>query len=105
MAEHGKTYNGLREKGKRFEIFKDNLRFISEYNNSKNRTYELELNRFADLTNEEYRAIFLGTRSGARRRLVKSKNASQRYGSRANEHLPESVDWRKKGAVAPIKDQ
>nr|XP_009783414.1 PREDICTED: germination-specific cysteine protease 1-like [Nicotiana sylvestris] len=78
---------------------------IPEYNNSKNRTYELGLNRFADLTNEEYRAIFLGTRSGARRRLVKSKNASQRYGSRANEHLPESVDWRKKGAVAPIKDQ
>ncbi|OIT34043.1 PREDICTED: cysteine proteinase RD21A-like [Nicotiana attenuata] len=105
LAEHGKAYNGLREKGKRFEIFKDNVRFIKEHNNSKNRTYELGLNRFADLTNEEYRAMFLGTRSDARRRLVKSKNASHRYVFRANEHLPESVDWRKKGAVAPIKDQ
>ncbi|XP_059284475.1 cysteine proteinase COT44-like [Lycium ferocissimum] len=105
LAEHGKTYNGLGEKGKRFEIFKDNLRFIEEHNNSENRTYELGLNRFADLTNEEYRTMFLGTRSDARRRVVKSNNASHRYVFLASDHLPKSVDWRKKNAVAPIKDQ
>ncbi|PHT83234.1 hypothetical protein T459_11677 [Capsicum annuum] len=49
--------------------------------------------------------MFLGMRSDARRRLVKSKNASHRYIFRASDHLPESVDWRRKGAVAPIKDQ
>ncbi|PHU19543.1 Oryzain alpha chain [Capsicum chinense] len=49
--------------------------------------------------------MFLGTRSDARRRLVKSKSASHRYIFRASDHLPESVDWRRKGAVAPIKDQ
>ncbi|MCD7454721.1 putative cysteine protease rd21b [Datura stramonium] len=105
LAEQGKIYNGLGEKGERFEIFKDNLRFIEEHNNSDNRTYELGLNRFADLTNKEYRTMFLGTRSDARRRLVKSKNASHRYVFRASDRVPESVDWRKKGAVAPIKDQ
>ncbi|KAK4733523.1 hypothetical protein R3W88_007784 [Solanum pinnatisectum] len=105
LAEHGKIYNGVGEKGKRFEIFKDNLRFIEEHNNSKNQTYVLGLNRFADLTNEEYRTMFLGTKSDARRRVVKSKNASHRYVFRATDHVPESVDWRKKGAVAPIKDQ
>ncbi|XP_027771723.1 cysteine proteinase COT44-like [Solanum pennellii] len=105
LAEHGKIYNGLGEKGKRFEIFKDNLRFIEEHNNSKNQTYVLGLNRFADLTNEEYRTMFLGTKSDARRRLVKSKNASHRYVFRASDSVPKSIDWRKKGAVAPIKDQ
>lgn len=105
LAEHGKIYNGLGEKGKRLDIFKDNLRFIEEHNNSKNQTYMLGLNRFADLTNEEYRNMFLGTRSDGRRRLVKSKNVSHRYVFRANDHVPEFVDWRKKGAVAPIKDQ
>lgn len=105
LAEHGKIYNGLGEQGKRFEIFKDNLRFIEEHNNSKNQTYVLGLNRFADLTNEEYRTIFLGTKSDARRRLVESKNASHHYVFRASDSVPKSVDWRKKGAVAPIKDQ
>ncbi|KAH0697466.1 hypothetical protein KY290_015331 [Solanum tuberosum] len=105
LAEHGKVYNALGENEKRFEIFKDNLRFIEEYNNSENRTYKVGLNQFADLTNVEYRAMYLGTRSDARRRLVKSKNTSQRYASRPNELLPQSVDWRKRGAVAPIKNQ
>ncbi|NP_001312662.1 cysteine proteinase COT44-like precursor [Nicotiana tabacum] len=105
LAEHGRAYNALGEKEKRFEIFKDNLRFIEGHNNSGNRTYKVGLNQFADLTNEEYRTMYLGTKSDARRRFVKSKNPSQRYASRPNELMPHSVDWRKRGAVAPIKNQ
>ncbi|KAL3526812.1 hypothetical protein ACH5RR_011468 [Cinchona calisaya] len=105
-AKHGKTYNGFGENEKRFGIFKDNLKFIDEHNSEQNRTYKVGLNRFADLTNEEYRSMFLGTRIDAKRRFMKSKNVSQRYAFRAgSDFLPESVDWRKKGAVAPIKDQ
>lgn len=105
LAKHGKTYNGLEENDKRFGIFKDNLMFIDEHN-SENRTYKVGLNRFADLTNKEYRSMYLGTRTDAKRRLLKSRNPSQRYAFRAgNEKLPESVDWRKTGAVTPIKDQ
>ncbi|XVF15506.1 hypothetical protein REPUB_Repub09cG0159700 [Reevesia pubescens] len=105
-VKHGKTYNGLREEEKRFEIFKDNLKFIDEHNNnSKNRTYKLGLNKFADLTNQEYRAKFLGTRSDPKRRIMKSKNPSQRYAFRADDSLPDSVDWRDHGAVNPVKDQ
>ncbi|KAK4426391.1 Cysteine proteinase RD21A [Sesamum alatum] len=104
LAEHGKAYNGIGEKDRRFEIFKDNLKFVDEHN-SGNRTYKVGLNRFADLTNEEFRAVYMGTRSDAKRRFVKSKNASRRYAFRAGEELPESVDWRERGAVAPIKNQ
>ncbi|XP_059623930.1 cysteine proteinase mucunain-like [Cornus florida] len=104
LAKHGKVYNGLGEHDKRFEIFKDNLRFIDEHN-SENRTYKVGLNRFADLTNEEYRSIYLGTKTDAKRRFLKSKSASRRYAVRVGDRLPESVDWREKGAVAPVKDQ
>ncbi|CAA3028774.1 cysteine ase COT44-like [Olea europaea subsp. europaea] len=104
LARHAKIYNDLEENGKRFEIFKDNLKFINEHN-SENRTYKVGLNQFADLTNEEYRSMFLGTRTEAKRRFVKSKNASQRYAIRAGEKLPGFVDWRLKGAVAPVKNQ
>lgn len=104
MAKHGKAFNGLGEKERRCEIFKDNLRFIDEHNR-QNRTYKVGLNSFADLTNEEYRAIYLGTRTDPKRRITKSKNPSQRYAFRASEKLPASVDWRVKGAINPIKNQ
>lgn len=92
------------EEERRFEIFRDNFKFIEEHN-TQNRTYKIGLNRFADLTNEEYRAMFLGTKSDAKRRIVKSRNSSQRYAFRASEKLPLSVDWRQNGAVNPVKDQ
>ncbi|KAL6961451.1 cathepsin L [Sarracenia purpurea var. burkii] len=104
LVKHGKVNNGLEETQKRFEIFKDNLRFIDEHN-SENRSYKLGLNRFADLTNEEYRSTYLGTRTDAKRQFMKAKSASQRYAVRGGDKLPESVDWREKGAVAPVKDQ
>ena len=106
LIKHGKAYNGLGERERRFEIFKDNLRFIDEHNAAMDRTYKLGLNRFADLTNEEYRAVYLGTRTDAKRRFAKkSSTVSDRYAFRVGDELPESVDWRVEGAVTPIKDQ
>lgn len=102
LVKHGKLYNALGEKDKRFQIFKDNLRFIDQQN-AENRTYKLGLNRFADLTNEEYRARYLGTKIDPNRRL--GRTPSNRYAPRVGETLPDSVDWRKEGAVVPVKDQ
>ncbi|KAJ8772838.1 hypothetical protein K2173_028015 [Erythroxylum novogranatense] len=101
LAKHGKAYNGLGEKERRFQIFKDNLRFIDEHN-SENHTYRVGLNRFADITNEEYRAVYLGARREGKKRLSK---ITSRYAPRVGESLRDSVDWRKEGAVAEVKDQ
>ncbi|GMH23629.1 hypothetical protein Nepgr_025472 [Nepenthes gracilis] len=102
LVEHGKNDNGLGEKAKRFEIFKDNLKFIDEQN-AEVRSYKLGLNRFADLTNEEFRSIYLGAKRDASRRILKPKD--DRYTYRVGDELPASVDWREKGAVVPVKDQ
>ncbi|QHO49065.1 hypothetical protein HN51_001030 [Arachis hypogaea] len=106
LVKHQKVYNGLGEKDKRFQVFKDNLGFIDEHNTHKNTTYKLGLNRFADLTNEEYRAMYLGTKSDPNRRIIKAKiSAGNRYAYSARDRLPVHVDWRSKGALAPVKDQ
>lgn len=104
--KHGKAYNAIGEKDRRFEVFKDNLRFIDEHNyNAANRgTYKLGLTRFADLTNDEYRALYLGARVGGKRRGLGLKR-SDRYAFRDGEEFPEKVDWREKGAVVGVKDQ
>ncbi|KAF8762798.1 hypothetical protein HU200_009108 [Digitaria exilis] len=104
MATHGRTYNALGEEERRYEVFKDNLRYIDEHNAAANaglHSFRLGLNRFADLTNEEYRATYLGVRNKPQR----EKKLSARYQAADNEELPESVDWRTKGAVVEIKDQ
>ncbi|MBA0849408.1 hypothetical protein Goshw_015657 [Gossypium schwendimanii] len=101
LVKHGKTYNGLGEKERRFQIFKDNLRFIDEHNADESQSFKVGLNRFADLTNEEYRAIYLGIKKPNR----KVSKASDRYAALLGEKLPDSVDWREKGAVAEVKDQ
>nr|KYP73632.1 Cysteine proteinase RD21a [Cajanus cajan] len=103
LVKHGKVYNALGEREKRFEIFKDNMRFVEESNGAGDKSFKLGLNSFADLTNEEYRAMVLGRR-GEKKKRVGAKR-SGRYAFRGGEELPATVDWREKGAVAPVKDQ
>jgi len=103
-AQHGKLNSVLGQDDKRYEIFKDNLKYIDEHNAAADagvHSFRLGLNRFADLTNEEYRSTYLGTKpAGTRRGKV-----GDRYKVREGESLPDSIDWREKGAVAEVKDQ
>lgn len=104
MAAHGRTYNAIGEEERRYQVFRDNLRYIDEHNAAADagvHSFRLGLNRFADLTNEEYRATYLGVRTKPQR----ERKLSSRYHADDNVELPESVDWRTKGAVAEVKDQ
>lgn len=107
LVKHGKNYNALGEKERRFEIFKDNLKFVNEHN-AVARTYQVGLNKFADLTNDEFRSMYLGAKMERKKALRASNGnakSSERYAYKHGDALPESVDWRAKGAVGPVKDQ
>ncbi|XP_076942838.1 cysteine proteinase mucunain-like [Bidens hawaiensis] len=105
LVQHGKTYNAVGEKDRRFQIFKDNLRFIDEHN-AGGHSYKLGVNKFADLTNEEYRMTYTGVKKidGKKKTLV-NKGKSDRYAFRSGDSLPDAVDWRDHGAVTEVKDQ
>ncbi|XP_057862007.2 thiol protease SEN102 [Cryptomeria japonica] len=92
--------NDMGEKVLRFAIFKDNLRFIDEIN-QRNGPYKLRLNKFADLSNQEFKAAYASSR-------LKRNDGERKPFSYANANageLPRSVDWREKGAVTHVKDQ
>ncbi|CAA6659101.1 unnamed protein product [Spirodela intermedia] len=58
--EHDRSYHDLFEREKRFNIFKSNILFIDENNHlENNHSFTLGLNHFADLSNEEYRSLYV----------------------------------------------
>ncbi|AEE86501.1 Cysteine protease XCP1 [Arabidopsis thaliana] len=101
MSEHSKAYKSVEEKVHRFEVFRENLMHIDQRNNEIN-SYWLGLNEFADLTHEEFKGRYLGL---AKPQFSRKRQPSANFRYRDITDLPKSVDWRKKGAVAPVKDQ
>ncbi|KAL5576552.1 hypothetical protein UlMin_018251 [Ulmus minor] len=104
MAQHGRGYEDTVEKERRYVIFKNNVELIEAFNQKKEQMYTLGVNKFADLTNEEFRAMFNGYTKQPSKRVSNSLEASNfRYGNVTD--LPPSIDWRQKGLVTPVKDQ
>ncbi|XVF44682.1 hypothetical protein PTKIN_Ptkin02bG0143800 [Pterospermum kingtungense] len=101
ISKHGKIYESIEEKLLRFEVFKDNLKHIDKRNKEIS-SYWLGLNEFADLSHEEFKNKYLGLKAEAFRR---NQSPAEDFGYRDVTDLPKSVDWRKKGAVTPVKNQ
>eukprot|EP00250_Pteridium_aquilinum_P001531 c11725_g1_i1 orf=657-1784(-) len=94
------------EKLRRFAIFADNFRHIFEHNkHAEQNSYWLDLNSFADLTHEEFKATYLW--SPEQREAVQSRRHRHGGDNKPSEDdaVPEAVDWRKQGAVTAVKNQ
>lgn len=103
---HHTLSRDLDEKHERFNVFKENVKFINEFNKNKDTPYKLSLNKFGDMTNEEFRNVYAGSK--IHHHVTKNRSPKPSAGSFMYENvhsLPAAVDWRAKGAVAPVKDQ
>uniref|UniRef100_A0A2C9URQ2 Vignain n=1 Tax=Manihot esculenta TaxID=3983 RepID=A0A2C9URQ2_MANES len=100
LAKYGKLHRSAREKQRRFQIFKRNVEYIDAFNAKGGKTYRLSVNKFADLTDGEFQATHKGYRRPRSKRLEKTPFKYENVTV-----VPPSMDWRKKGAVTPVKDQ
>jgi cathepsin L len=97
VSTYEKSYTDV-EAARRFEIFKRNVDFIDDHNNSTS-TYTLAINKFADMSFEEFSATYLGYK-------MPQRTNGQKFAANVRvEALPASFDWRQKGAVTGVKDQ
>ncbi|XP_074273358.1 low-temperature-induced cysteine proteinase-like [Silene latifolia] len=105
--QHGKSYPSEQEKQYRLKVFEDNLEFINNHNSLGNSSYTLDINAFADLTHHEFKTSKLGLSMSANDLIrFKHKNPVQDSGLTRNDvAVPDSLDWRKQGAVTNVKDQ
>lgn len=99
-SRHGKIYETIEEKLLRFEVFKDNLKHIDDRNKVVS-NYWLGLNEFSDLSHQEFKNKYLGLKVD----LSQRRESSEEEFTYRDVDLPKSVDWRKKGAVTPVKNQ
>lgn len=96
--QYNKIYDST-EESLRYSIYKSNVAKIVDHNNRANSgefTFVLNVNQFADLTQDEFKSIYLGTKSP-----VKTTN----YKPLPTVNLPASVDWRTNQAVSDVKNQ
>jgi len=101
--EHEKNYSPT-EEAHRKNIFSDNLKIINDHNTRHAQgleTFTMGLNKYADMTNTEFRKIMNGAKSGpAKTPIDPTTGTTNTVGA-----LPASMDWRTLGAVTPVKDQ
>ncbi|KAL9235592.1 hypothetical protein vseg_010338 [Gypsophila vaccaria] len=102
---HHTVSRDLDEKQKRYNVFKENVRHVHKVN-KMDKPYKLKLNKFADLTTHEFRTRFAGSKIRHHSMLQGHRGSSPKSFMYAKvDSVPTSVDWRKKGAVTPIKNQ
>lgn len=90
---NNKSYGVDSEDKYRMGVFQQNFNKVSS-TNSKQNSFKLALNRFADLTTQEFTAQYTGMKKTVERRAPKSVKISSKS----------SVDWRG-SAVTGVKDQ
>jgi len=98
MHKHSKTYQPS-EFQNRYTIFKSNMDYARDWNAQKTGTV-LGMTHLADLTNQEYQAMLLGTKIDGTARLAAAKGAKI-----VKDNYNATVDWRNKNVVSEIKNQ
>jgi len=96
-----KKYHSTKEVRERFNIFKANVDYIEAHNSKKGISYGLGVNKFADLTNQEFREKYLGFKPTPHNPVHKQSSVWREGVDR----LPNSWDWRDHKAVTFVKDQ
>ncbi|KAG6756124.1 hypothetical protein POTOM_039546 [Populus tomentosa] len=102
---HQKVYEHAAESEKRYRNFKRNLKYIIEKTGKKTAAlgHRVGLNKFADLSNEEFKELYL---SKVKKPINKRSIARDwRQSNLQTCDAPSSLDWRKKGVVTAVKDQ
>jgi hypothetical protein len=99
MTTFGKSY-APEEFFHKFAVFSKNYDFVQAHN-ALNTTWEVELNKFADLTTAEFKILYNGYKPELRRDPRMPTLSDLRVGA----YPSGSVDWVAKGAVTGVKDQ
>jgi len=104
LKKENKRYTTIEEYMARFNIFKANymrLEAMTLSPDSKAKTYSVGINKFFDMTPQEFRRTYLNLDI----KVVDKIKARSQGLTFSENSAPASHDWRDHGAVGPVKDQ
>ncbi|XP_073495663.1 cathepsin K-like isoform X2 [Phyllobates terribilis] len=99
-----KQYNGKSDEVMRRLIWEKNYKYITNHNMEYSQglhTYTLGMNQFGDMTSEEVARTMTGLKVPPRNRARNITAADDKV----MDPLPDSIDYRKKGYVTPVRNQ
>lgn len=100
LAKYDKTYPSKDQFVMRFELYKESMETINNFNARETETHTLEANKFADWTKDEKDGL-------SRYDISLDKNSlqdGQVFYAESSTPVPESINWNELGAVTGIKD-
>ncbi|XP_072418097.1 procathepsin L-like [Chiloscyllium punctatum] len=110
-SQHGNQYTKDEESDRRM-IWEDNMRYIEQHNLEHSlgkRTSKLGMNKFGDLTNEEFNKLMNGHRriEAVNMTEIEADETDESSASKEShfELRTATVDWRREGLVTPVKNQ
>ncbi|CRG96203.1 cysteine proteinase, putative [Plasmodium gallinaceum] len=111
LKENNKKYTTSNKMEEKFFIFSQNYKKIEEHN-KKNTLYKKKINKFGDLTYEEFAKKYLNLKHFDIKKNIDNlsglsnyEEIIQRYKKENEEFSLASFDWRELGGVTPVKDQ
>uniref|UniRef100_A0A8B9KVX9 Cathepsin F n=1 Tax=Astyanax mexicanus TaxID=7994 RepID=A0A8B9KVX9_ASTMX len=100
MTTYNRSYISQEEAQKRLRIFQQNLKTAETLQSLDQGTAEYGVTKFSDLTEDEFRMMYLNPMLSQWSLQKKLKPAAP-----ASKAAAESWDWREHGAVSPVKNQ
>eukprot|EP00930_Biecheleria_cincta_P030025 TRINITY_DN20834_c0_g1_i2.p1 TRINITY_DN20834_c0_g1~~TRINITY_DN20834_c0_g1_i2.p1 ORF type:complete len:271 (+),score=46.61 TRINITY_DN20834_c0_g1_i2:34-846(+) len=102
-AYHEKSYSDADEEANRFALFRQSLFLARKHNAQTDRTWDMGLNQFADMTDEEFQRLM----------LMEPQDCSLQVSTRSDKAdpgapdmvLPDGMDWRERSVVSEVKNQ
>ncbi|CAK9143017.1 unnamed protein product [Ilex paraguariensis] len=104
MEKYGKTYSTTEEYVHRLGIFAGNLIRAAEHQ-ALDPTAVHGVTQFSDLSEEEFETMFMGVKGGDGGGGTQLSGITIKAAAMEVRGLPESFDWRERGAVSEVKMQ
>uniref|UniRef100_A0A8C7QX86 Cathepsin F n=1 Tax=Oncorhynchus mykiss TaxID=8022 RepID=A0A8C7QX86_ONCMY len=100
MVRYNRTYSSQEEADRRLRVFHENLKTAEKLQSVDQGTAEYGVTKFSDLTEEEFRTLYLNPLLSQQNLQQSMKPAAMPRGP-----APPNWDWREHGAVSPVKNQ
>ncbi|CAE7539101.1 unnamed protein product, partial [Symbiodinium natans] len=101
----GRRYADETEEARRLEIFKETLETVRQHNADQQRSWDMGLNQFSDMSDSEFTAKVLMAPQNCSATSAGPAAVKNIESGVDGKRLPHAIDWRTYGVISEVKNQ